>query len=456
MNLLEIKNQIKIEDIISEYVNLSFKNDDNLKGVCPVHIDKDPSFLVNTKEQYFKCFGCDFKGDVFDFIAKMHNLTKDEAVRYLAKKLGIHLEGETYLNILQNIKEYFVSRVDESSDYLFNQRGYNKEIVDFWELGYSGGSFDLYKEFQHYKNELVELGLLQIMNKNTPVETYMSSLFDRVTIPLNDLIGTIGFSGRTIYKEFNPKYVNTQDNFYFSKSRYLFGLNKASKSIKEKGYGFLIEGQFDIITMHCYDFKNSVGSIGLSLKQEQVLKLKSLAPLWLMMYDGDNAGLIAIKRNAKEFIKIGLPFEVLLLPDGEDPDSYLKKDGDLNDLENYDGFTVIKEIYTREEIIEIIKQSESPDCLDKNLLNHFKINIDTLYKKVKNKNVSKKFVAFSRETQLALFCEVFPDFKNKLNENDLDLIEDVYSNSEYLNFKMNNYYKKVKLPEEVFNKLLEI
>lgn len=452
MDIYEIKSKIRIEEIIGEYVHLQYKNDTNLKCCCPFHgPEKTPSMLVETQKQFFICFGCGIKGDVIKFVSLINNIDYQIAYNVLAKKIGILVE-ETELELFIKIQEFYVENLKYGIKYL-EYRKFNEEICNQWGLGYSGTVFELYENFKSYKKELIELGLIKHLNPNTPGEIFPAILSERITFPLHTNLSLVGFAGRSMGQHEN-KYLNIPDNKYYHKDSTLFGLRQALPYMKETKTVNLVEGFFDTIRMHEKGYFNTVNSMGTSFTLNQCKILSNYVNMVNLIFDGDEAGNKAIKNASKELIKTGLNFNVLLLPEKADPNSFLLENEDLDSIETYNQIDIVKTIFSKDEFFKLIKPLDDKEIINKDLLNLFKINLENYSKRVKHTFKSSTISGkVDKWVNLRLFCDIFPEYKDLLNEDEIDLIEEQGENHLYLELQMNNFYKKVKNPTEVFHKL---
>lgn len=455
MDIYEIKSKIRIEDIASRYIRLQYKNDSNLKACCPFHgPEKTPSLLIETQQQFFICFGCGVKGDVIKFLSLIENIDYRIAYNVLAREVGVYVE-ETELELLSQIQEYYLSNIQYGKNYLL-YRKFNEEIIKEWELGYSGSVFELAENFKNYRKELVELGLIRHLNPNTPGEIFPSILSDRITFPLYTNLSLVGFAGRATKLDAENKYMNIPDNKFYRKDSTLFGFKQALPWIKESKVANIVEGFFDTIRMHMREYYNTVNSMGTSFTYNQCKLLSNYVDSVNLIFDGDEAGYRAIKNATKNLIQTGLNFNVILLPENADPDSYLIEKQDLNDLEIFPQKEVLETLYKKEEIIEIIKPVENKEIINKVVLNLYKINLNNYVKRIKSTFKSSTISGkVDKWVNLRLFCDIFPEYKDLLNENEIDLIEEQNENPLYLELQMKNFYAKVKNPTEIFHKLKE-
>lgn len=334
--LNEIKSRLDIVEFISEYIDLK-KAGQNYKSLCPFHNEKTPSFFVSPSKQIFHCFGCGKGGDIVSFVMEYENVSFSEAVSILAKKIGIEFQpiketiSSSYKEKLYKIYEesllFFVENLKKSNNaksYL-KERGIEGKTVEFFQLGYASyGKDELYV---YLKNKGFEDGVIKASGMVTSVgEDFFR---DRIIIPIHNIFGkVIGFGGRLIQSGSSlPKYINSPETPIFKKGENLFGLWHAKSYIKEKKYVIMVEGYMDAILCYQFGFRNTVAPLGTSVTEEQLRKLKKFTNKLLLIFDGDEPGILAAKRAINLVFKSGFIVKVVLLPEGEDPASLLKKFG---------------------------------------------------------------------------------------------------------------------------------
>jgi DNA primase len=340
----EVIETARVEEVVQDYVNLR-RRGVNLLGLCPFHNEKTPSFTVSPAKGIYKCFGCGKGGDAVTFIMEHENTTFPEAIRHLAKKYGIELEEtelsqeareeQQYLDSLYLINQF---ARDYYHDQLFNtgigksvglnyfkRRGFREETIQKFGLGFSPDKkdqFTLTAIQKGYNNEsLKKLGL---------TTQYGRDFFrNRVMFPIHNLSGkVIGFGGRILLKDVKaPKYINTPETDIYNKSKVLYGAFFAKKGIRKSDECVLVEGYTDVISLHQAGIDNVVASSGTSLTVGQIQLIKRYTENVKILYDGDGAGIKAALRGMGLVLEQGLNVKIVLLPDGEDPDSYLQAVG---------------------------------------------------------------------------------------------------------------------------------
>ncbi|MBN8706379.1 MAG: DNA primase [Bacteroidetes bacterium] len=332
-------------DIVSERVQMK-KKGTNYWGNCPFHNEKTPSFSVNPAKRIFKCFGCGKGGSVFNFIMEYENVSFYDAVKILAEKAHIELpknEREQSENFSAEDSLYEVNRwaakiffenlkLDDGKptrDYL-EKRGITNESIVKFGVGYAHSGWDDLKSSAYrdqVRTELLEqLGLI-IRGENG--STY-DRFRDRVMFPIQDPVGrVIGFGGRVMTPTVDfAKYMNSPESIIYNKSRVLYGLFQAKEDIRKRDEVILVEGYLDVISLHQHGIKNVVATSGTALTPDQIKLVKRYTQKnFIFLYDGDNAGLKAMERSIELLFDEGLFPQIVMLPDGQDPDSYVQKLG---------------------------------------------------------------------------------------------------------------------------------
>jgi len=347
--LEEIKNRLDIVDVISEYIDLN-KTGQNYKSLCPFHSEKTPSFFVSPSKQIFHCFGCGKGGDIVTFVMEYEKVSFIEALSILAKKAGLefepfkktmsHTSKEKLYEIYDNATYFYMEQLknsEKAKQYLKN-RGISEETIEIFKIGYAPQERNSLYNFLKEKNFDESL-----INSSGLVSNSYDFFRNRIIIPIHDLTGrVIGFGGRLIDSTSElPKYINSPDTPIFKKGENLFGLWHAKQYIREKGYVIVVEGYIDVILCHQYGFKNVVAPLGTALTQEQLEKtkrifnnLKKITNKILLIFDGDEAGVTAAQRSLLPLFYGGFITKIVLLPEGEDPASFLQKYGEKA-LKNY-------------------------------------------------------------------------------------------------------------------------
>ncbi len=331
-----------IEDVVSDYVQLTKRSGSNKFGLCPFHNEKTPSFSVNSDKQIYHCFGCGKGGSVINFIMEIENLSFPDAVRFLAKRAGVTVpeddsvapeqrnRRERLLRLNRDAAKFFYDMlskpVGEAAVGYMNRRGITKGIAVRFGLGCAPDSWssltDAMTAKGYSKQELVTGGLAKISSKTGGV---YDTFRNRLMFPVIDVSGNvIGFSGR-ILGDGEPKYLNSPDTPVFSKSHNLFALNLAKKT--KMDMLILVEGNVDVISLHQYGFDCAVASLGTSLTPEQARLMSRYTKQVVIAYDSDTAGKKASERAIEILENTGLSVKVLNYSGAKDPDEFLKKFG---------------------------------------------------------------------------------------------------------------------------------
>ena len=345
----------RVEDVIGDFITLK-KRGANLLGLCPFHGEKSPSFTVSPAKGIYKCFGCGKSGTAVNFIMDLESLSYPEALRYLANKYGIEViekevsveekaqqnEKESLYIVMQYAQKYFTDLLmnDDLGRSVglgyFKERGFSQATIDKFNLGYSSEERRRFSETavkNGYKPEyLVKTGMSILSNNHvegTPITE--KDIFDRYTgrvmFPIHNISGkVIGFGGRILTSDKKlAKYINSPQTDIYDKSKTLYGLFQAKKTIIQDDNCYLVEGYTDVISMHQSGIENVVASSGTSLTVEQIKLIHRFTKNITILYDGDVAGIKASFRGIDLILEEGMNVRVLLFPDGDDPDSYSKK-----------------------------------------------------------------------------------------------------------------------------------
>lgn len=342
----EILNTSDIVDVISESVILK-KSGQNFFGLCPFHSEKTSSFSVNAGKQIFYCFGCSAGGNVLSYIMKYHGLTFPEAAKMLARKYNITIETKEIdpakrkeLNLKENLfrlnKTVMAAYCDKLSNSVqgetakkyLKQRGVSDDIIQQFGLGYSIDAWEsivsVLRELKISKRVAVQSGLILERKQNTG---YYDRFRNRIMFPIFDVnMQVAGFGGR-VMDDAMPKYMNSPETPVYNKSRILYGLHAAKQYCRQTGFVYIVEGYFDFLSLYQNGIKNTVASLGTALTHDHIRILKGYASKMVLVFDSDAAGINAAKRSIKIFMKEGVDTRVLVLPEGNDPDSYVVKHG---------------------------------------------------------------------------------------------------------------------------------
>jgi len=337
----KIKEQNDIVDIISENVRLK-KSGRNYTGLCPFHNDKSPSFSVSSDKQIYKCFSCGEAGNVITFVMKYKKFTFLEAAKYLADKANIPLEiaGQENNKISRKKELLYKVNVDTARYYFaslqkfktakeyFLKRGIKEETIKRFGLGYAQDSWKgtiNYLRTKGYKNDLLlEAGLI---SKNEKTGNVYDRFRNRVIFPVFDVKGkVIGFGGRVL-DDSKPKYLNSPETMIFQKGTNLYGLNFAIKNGLQEDYIIIVEGYMDLIALHQSGITNVAASLGTALTVNQARLLKRYVSKVIISYDADLAGQTATLRGLEILRNAGFDVKVLTVPEGKDPDEFVRNNG---------------------------------------------------------------------------------------------------------------------------------
>lgn len=330
-----------LTDIASSYISLKRKGR-NMVGLCPFHGEKTPSFNIYTENNSFYCFGCGAGGDVITFIMKIENLDYIEAVRFLAQRAGMNMPENSYDDSMVQLRKRIYEANRESARFFhkmlyskegqagleyLRKRGLTEKTIRRFGLGFAPDSrFALsnhLRDMGFRENELVSANLVY---KNKSGKGTNDRFYNRVMFPIIDVRGNVIAFGGRIMTDQKPKYLNTSDTPVFKKSANLFSLNNAKKTADRTL--ILCEGYMDVISVNQAGFENAVATLGTALTTEQAVLMKRFADEVIICYDADEAGQKATQRAIDILRKAGLNIRVLTVPDGKDPDEFIKKHGE--------------------------------------------------------------------------------------------------------------------------------
>jgi DNA primase, catalytic core len=334
----------QITDVVGDFVSLK-RRGANYVACCPFHNEKTPSFYVSPAKGIYKCFGCGKSGTAIGFVMEHESLTYVEALKFLARKYGIEVvekeetaeeiaakqRSESLYLVSEFAESFFQENLDKGEDHIigyqyFKQRGLEDATIKKYGLGWAPKSrnafFDAAKS-KGYKEEFLIATGLCIKNEDGSI---VDRFYDRVMFPIHTISGrVVAFGGRTL-KSGHPamKYVNSPETEIYVKSNSLYGLYFAKNEISRQDKCYLVEGYLDVLSMHQLGITNVVASSGTSLTVPQIRLIKKFTDNITIMYDGDSAGIRAALRGIGLILKEGMNVKVVLIPDGEDPDSYAK------------------------------------------------------------------------------------------------------------------------------------
>ena len=342
----EVRERAPILEIISDYMSLK-KSGANYQGLCPFHSEKTSSFNVNPARGIFHCFGCGAGGNVVTFIMRMEGLNFPQAVKFLAKRVGVDIperpltrdekrkvdEQELQYRINELAGEFY-RRVLESDEaggagrgYL-ERRGVDSATSATYRMGFAPEGWDNLAKYLQRKGIAAEqaekLGLLR---KREGRDGYYDTFRNRLLFTIADIHGrTIGFGGR-VMDDSLPKYINSPESLVYRKSEVLFGLDLAKKGMREKGSAIIVEGYFDHLALYRAGYTNVVATCGTALTPQHLKLLRRYAERVYMLFDGDEAGRKATVRSMELFLEEGFPAKVIEVPAGDDPDTFIRREG---------------------------------------------------------------------------------------------------------------------------------
>ncbi len=351
----------RVEDVIGDFVSLK-RAGSNLKGFSPFTDEKTPSFMVSPAKQIWKDFSTGKGGNVVTFLMEHEQFNYPEALRWLAKKYNIEIEEEgerteeqkeelklreSLFIVSEFAKKFFVDQLHTSEEgkniglTYFKERGYTLETIKKFELGYSPqqrNAFTTFAENKGYGKNILEASGLSIYRENS--DYGFDRFRERVIFPIHSFSGrTLGFGARILRSDVKAaKYLNSPESEIYQKSKILYGIFQSKQAILRQDECLLVEGYTDVISLHQAGVENVVSSSGTALTPEQIRLIKRLTPNVILLYDGDKAGIQASFRGIDLILEQELNVKVLLLPEGEDPDSFAQK-------------------HTSEEIQEYIKEN---------------------------------------------------------------------------------------------------
>ena len=341
----EIKLRLKVSQVVGKTVQLK-KRGKEFIGLSPFKNEKSPSFTVNDEKEFYHCFSSGEHGNIFDFLMKTKSIGFGEAVRNLAAEAGMQpyrfsnfdqkkdLRFQTYKNILKEYSNYFHRQLfdpdnKEAAGYLFN-RGLNKNTIEDFQLGYVPWKNNFYAELlKKYSEE--EINLTGLYYKNDKSGKYTDRFNSRVIFPVNNITGeTIAFGGRIIREGKLAKYINSPETEFYTKGNVIFNLDKAKDSRSETDEVLIVEGYMDVVSVYASGIKNVIANSGTALTERQISLIWKFFSNPIICLDGDDSGQKAALRIAEKLFplineKNKIYFSIM--PDGSDPDDYIKHNG---------------------------------------------------------------------------------------------------------------------------------
>jgi DNA primase len=341
--ITEVKQKLDIVELVSEYVTLQ-KAGRNFKGLCPFHTEKHPSFFVFPEQQSWHCFGaCGTGGDLFSFIMKKEGIDFGQALRLLAQRAGITLSPREAPSKAEDEKKERLFQIDETATEYYHhllsstkageivrsylaKRKVTPETVKEFRLGFSPNAWETIKNYLlgkgYAEKELVEAGLIIEKEEGGSYDRFR----DRLMFPICDIQGRVTGFGARVLDDSLPKYINSPQTSIFDKSSSLYGIDKAKSAIRKKNLVIIVEGYMDVLTAHQHGWQNVVGSMGTSLTEKQVEGIKRLTNNITLALDADLAGEEATLRGKAILAYSNIEANVILLPQGKDPDEVIEEE----------------------------------------------------------------------------------------------------------------------------------
>lgn len=340
---------MRVEEIIGEYVQLK-RAGSNFKGLSPFQDEKTPSFVVSPSKQIWKDFSTGKGGTAISFIMEIEGFTYPEALRFVAKKYSIDVEEEkrelseeekqafTEKDLLYKIHEvandFFIEQLHQTEEgkliglSYFKERELRDDIIEKFQLGYSPAKRNAFTEYaleKGYDKDILAKSGLSIFTENSP--NGVDRFRERVIFPIHSFSGRVlGFGARILKNNAKTaKYLNSPETAIYHKSNVLYGINQSKQAISKQNVCYLVEGYMDVIALHQHGIENVVASSGTALTKEQIKLIKRLTENVTILFDGDKAGIKASFRSIDLLLEQGMNIRVLLFPDGDDPDSFVRK-----------------------------------------------------------------------------------------------------------------------------------
>ncbi len=340
----EVQSKLDIVEIVGSYISLR-KAGRNFKACCPFHHEKSPSFVVSPVKQIYHCFGCGAGGDTISFVMKHENLEFMDALRILADKAGVAIpqfkgrasgKSRSFASMLHRINEFAANyynalligsaKANEARKYLI-KRTLNADVVAKFKIGFASGEWDSLLKFAKTKGvsaTALEKAGLAIPGKES---SFYDRFRNRVIFPIFDVRSKVVAFGGRVLDDSLPKYMNSPETDVYVKGRHLYGLNFAIEEIKEKDYVIIVEGYLDLIIPYQSGIRNIVATLGTALTVEQIRLIKRFTDNVVIIFDADQAGEAASLRGLDLLVAEGLFVKIAKLPQGQDPDDYVCKNG---------------------------------------------------------------------------------------------------------------------------------
>jgi DNA primase len=337
-----IRQRVNIVDVITQHLALK-KAGKNYRALCPFHQEKTPSFMVSDEKQIFHCFGCGAGGDVFTFLMRYENLTFYESLTELAKRVGITIprggdrtedekKRDLFFHINQTAADFFHASLlsqktgSPARGYL-EKRAIRRETIEQYRLGYAPPGWT--NLASHLKEKSIDLKMAQTLGLILPrkQQGWYDQFRNRVIFPIENTSGRIvGFGGGAI-DEAMPKYLNSTESAIYKKSQSIYGIQIANSEMRQRDLVLVVEGYFDLLTLHQSGFRNAVAPLGTALTQDQVRIMKRYSRNFVILFDPDEAGIKATFRALDSFMAEEIHPKTTMLPAGHDPDSFVREEG---------------------------------------------------------------------------------------------------------------------------------
>ena len=417
-----IRSNIDIIDIISQYVQLKQRGH-NYFGICPFHMEKTPSFAVNPNKQIYKCFGCGAGGGSINFVMAIEKLEFIEAIKFLAEKYNIEIDLNTNKSnkLFSQLFEIHLIAANFYNDNLqstkgqniikyLNSRGINNDTIKDFKLGFSPDNWssllDKIRKLKFSSESMVQSGLFINGKKG-----YYDRFRNRIMFPIADRNNKIiAFGGRVFDSDDPAKYVNSSETLIYNKSNILYGLSKTKDFLSKENTAIVVEGYLDLIQLYQNGIKNVVAASGTSFTDNHATELNKYVKNVKIAYDGDNAGQNAAIRAGYVLLKNGFNPEIVLIPEGEDPDDWIQKEGpgplkdaisnsvnlfefQYNHSKRIDDSSnaLVNLVNTMLNEISLINDPIHRDLSVKSVAKVSKLNESTLFESMNKMNTKKKF-----------------------------------------------------------------
>ena len=378
----EIRDRTDIVTVISDHVVLK-KVGKNFKGLCPFHSEKTPSFSVSPDKRIYHCFGCGVGGNVFKFLMEIQSISFPEVLKVLAERAGIplprnssdhstdpgHKERESLRKLNEAATRYFQSLLKNpegglSARNYLTSRHFDAEILERYRVGWAAPTWKGLLTHVQQKSSVTQEQLLKsgLIIKKEDSSTVYDRFRGRVIFPIKDLHSNIiGFGGRSINEEDQPKYLNSPETLLYQKSETLFGMDQAKQAIRKENQVILVEGYFDQMRAVQHGVEYVVATCGTALTAKQASMLRNHAETAILIFDSDSAGRSAAEKGFDILLEHGMNVKIVVLPDGQDPDSFIQEQGAESFLEKIRNAKPFMESY----IDALVRESPGQTPADK-------------------------------------------------------------------------------------------